>query len=70
MGKTVLKRVRVQFILFAAAEKRAAPRFGQGRLWLPYRKEKWLFVAQGYHGIDFGGAASGDIAGGERDQSK
>ena len=29
-----------------------------------------LLVAQGHHGIDFAGAACGNIAGGERDQGK
>ena len=29
-----------------------------------------LLVAQGHHGIDFAGAAGGNIAGGERDQGE
>ena len=35
------------------------------------RKQRMsLLVAQGHHGIDFAGAAGGNIAGGERDQGE
>ena len=38
---------------------------------LPKKKAKnELLVAQGHHGIDFAGAAGGNIAGGERDQGE
>jgi hypothetical protein len=43
------------------------------RAWVRNQEGKaWagLLVAEGHHGIDFAGAACGNIAGGERDQGE
>jgi hypothetical protein len=65
MGESVLK--------WSSASRRARV---IGFVFLPSmgftttREKTGLLVTQGHHGIDFAGAARGNIASGERDQRK
>ena len=65
------KRLSVEVIARNSLEMRLPERFKPTTpRFTTTRAKTGLLVAQGHHGIDFAGAARGNIASGERDQRK